>query len=155
MKIAFVVPGKPVGKGRPRASTVGGHVHMHTPESTVTYENWVRACYLQNHVGVRLEGQLTMELTAIFEPPKRLSKQRRAACLAGLLHPTGKPDLDNLAKAAADALNGLAYRDDSCITDLVVRKRYGTEPRLEVVIRDAAEPAPVEIQPEKREEEWF
>ena len=155
MKIAFVVPGKPVGKGRPRASTVGGHVHMHTPEATVTYENWVRACYLQNHTGVRLEGQLAMELTAIFEPPKRLSKQRRAACLAGLLHPTGKPDLDNLAKAAADALNGLAYRDDSCITDLVVRKRYGTEPRLEVVIRDAAEPVSGELCPEKREEEWF
>ena len=70
MKIAFVVPGKPVGKGRPRASTAGGHVHIHTPEATVTYENWVRACYLQNHAGVRLEGQLAMELTAVFEPPR-------------------------------------------------------------------------------------
>ena len=75
MKIAFVVPGKPVGKGRPRASTVGGYVHMHTPEATVTYENWVRACYLQNHAGVRLEGQLTMELM------KKIANKHGFACL--------------------------------------------------------------------------
>ena len=58
------------------------------------------------------------------------------AALNGELKPTVKPDLDNIAKIVADALNGLAYRDDSCIVDLVVRKRYGVEARVEVKIHD-------------------
>ena len=37
--IYFVVPGQPIGKGRPRASTRGGFVRMYTDAKTVTYEN--------------------------------------------------------------------------------------------------------------------
>ena len=104
--------------------------------------------FSQNLTFLRTQAGMTQEQLAEI---LSVSRQSVSKWESG----ASKPDLDNLAKAAADALNGLAYRDDSCITDLVVRKRYGTEPRLEVVIRDAAEPAPVEIQPEKREEEWF
>ena len=31
------------------------------------------------------------------------------------IRPTKRPDLDNIAKAVLDALNGLAYQDDSQI----------------------------------------
>lgn len=38
--------------------------------------------------------------------------------------PTARPDIDNYLKLILDALNGLAYRDDSQVTDLErVRKR--------------------------------
>lgn len=36
-----------------------------------------------------------------------------------------KPDCDNIAKIVLDALNGLAYDDDSQVTDLEVHKFYG------------------------------
>ena len=47
-----------------------------------------------------------------------------------------KPDADNIAKAVLDALNGLAYTDDSKVTRLVVVKLYGTEPRVEVKLTE-------------------
>ena len=36
--VYFVVTGKPVGKGRPRASTRGGFVRMYTDAKTLGYE---------------------------------------------------------------------------------------------------------------------
>ena len=42
-----------------------------------------------------------------------------------------KPDVDNIAKAVLDALNGIAYDDDKQITSLVIDKKYG-EPRIDV-----------------------
>ena len=46
-------------------------------------------------------------------------------------------DLDNLAKPVLDALEGLAYLDDSQVTDVLVRKRRLAE------IRRIADPSPV------------
>lgn len=133
MKIAFVVPGKPMGKGRPRMTTAHGFARAYTPKETANYEQWVRLCYMQQ-CNTRLEGQLSMDILAVMEPPKSWSKRKIVAALNGELKPTMKPDLDNIAKIVADALNGLAYRDDSCIVDLTVRKRYGAEARVEVSI---------------------
>jgi Holliday junction resolvase RusA-like endonuclease len=45
---------------------------------------------------------------------------------------TKKPDCDNLAKSILDALNGIAYDDDSQICSLTVHKFYGDTPRVEV-----------------------
>ena len=36
-----------------------------------------------------------------------------------------KPDTDNLAKFVLDALNGVYYKDDSQICQLIVHKKYG------------------------------
>ena len=45
---------------------------------------------------------------------------------------TKRPDCDNLAKSILDALNGIAYDDDSQICSLSVFKFYGDEPRVEI-----------------------
>ena len=58
-------------------------------------------------------------------PPKSFSKKKTARALDGLIQPTTKPDLDNVAKTVLDALNGVAWRDDSEITSLTVMKTYG------------------------------
>lgn len=42
--------------------------------------------------------------------------------------------------AAADALNGVAYRDDSAIVELRVAKRYGNPERLVVRVSGDLEP---------------
>ena len=46
-----------------------------------------------------------------------------------------KPDCDNIAKAVLDALNGLAYKDDSQVTELTVRKLYAEEGSVGVRIK--------------------
>ncbi len=48
--------------------------------------------------------------------------------------PITKPDTDNISKAVCDSLNKLAFRDDSQITTLIVKKYYATIPRVEVEI---------------------
>lgn len=51
---------------------------------------------------------------------------------------SGKPDWDNLGKLACDALNGIAFKDDSQVDTGAVTKRprspYGTQPRIDIHI---------------------
>ena len=42
-----VIPGEPVGKGRPKFSTFNGHAVAYTPKKTVSYENLVKLSYQQ------------------------------------------------------------------------------------------------------------
>jgi len=46
-------------------------------------------------------------------------------------------DLDNLMKSVTDALNGIAYKDDSQITIAVLAKYKDNIPRTEVEISEA------------------
>lgn len=130
MIVSFTVPGEPKAKQRPRTTRTG---HTYTPEQTVTYENWVKACYLE--VGqAKLEGEIRATIVAFFSIPKSASKARKKAMLNGEINPTKKPDVDNIAKIILDPLNSLAYDDDKQITELRVAKRYSDKPRVEVTL---------------------
>lgn len=56
--------------------------------------------------------------------------------LNGELLPAKKPDIDNIAKAVLDALNSVAYRDDTQIVELQIRKQYSEKPRLEICMEE-------------------
>lgn len=56
--------------------------------------------------------------------------------LQGKILPTKKPDCDNIAKIICDALNGVAYKDDKQIVQLLVSKVYSVEPFVLVTISD-------------------
>ena len=135
MEICFTVPGQPVGKGRPRFRRAGKCVQTYTPDDTVIYENWVRECW-KNAGAARLEGEITAEITAYFPIPKSTTKKRRADMEAGTVGCITKPDTDNLAKCVLDALNGMAYGDDSQVTALTVRKLYSDTPRTEIKLTE-------------------
>ena len=49
---------------------------------------------------------------------------------------TKKPDADNIAKIILDSLNGLAYKDDSQVSALMVLKDYGTENKIIVELEE-------------------
>ena len=76
---------------------------------------------------------LFASITAIFPIPSSLSKKRRA--LFNGKRYCKKPDADNVAKAILDALNGVAYRDDSAVSSLLVYKSYGDDARVTVSIK--------------------
>jgi len=63
-------------------------------------------------------------IKAQFEIPKSWTKKKKAQAAALEINP-GKPDIDNVAKIALDALNGVAFEDDKQVYDLKVIKRYG------------------------------
>ena len=136
----FTVPGRPKGKGRPRASAVNGHARMRTPAETIQYENWVRVCYQREHGALRFAPPVVLEIDAYFEIPKSYTKKKRALCAQGLVRPTCKPDIDNVVKAVADALNGVVYKDDSGVVELRCAKRWGAPERL--VVRVSGEMLP-------------
>jgi Holliday junction resolvase RusA-like endonuclease len=80
---------------------------------------------------------LSMMIRAYYGVPKSVSAKKREAMISGKSRPTKKPDMDNIIKVVADALNGIAYYDDSQIVDCRVAKVWSDEPRVEVVIEVA------------------
>lgn len=60
--------------------------------------------------------------------PKSTPKSRKEAMFEGIIKHTKRPDVDNMAKAVLDALNGIAWEDDSQIARLSITKEYAKEP---------------------------
>lgn len=107
-----------------------------TPENTVLYENLVKTCFMEAAEGERFPdgAALRADITAFYEIPSSTSKKRRHEMVVGRQLPKKKPDLDNIAKVVLDALNGIAYRDDAQVVEILVRKLYGENPRVSVHI---------------------
>ena len=124
----FSIPGKAVGKGRPRFA----NGHAYTPETTKEYEDLVRAAFLEAH-GKKIEDEaLFVQISVYTEPPKSISKKKREEFLKG--YPMKKPDLDNVAKIILDALNGVAWKDDTQVVDLRVNRNWATEVTESVIV---------------------
>lgn len=132
--ITFEIPGQPQGKARARTTKFGSY----TPEKTVLYENYIKLCYQQvtNYIS---EKALKVYIKACFEPPKSVSKAKRVDMLTDKLRPTKKPDIDNIAKVVLDALNGIAYKDDTQVVSLEVVKFYKSTPSVIVEIREVGD----------------
>jgi len=146
-RVSFTVPGDPVGKGRPIMSRRNGQLRAVTPPATVAYEAEVRRCAILAMRGVApFAGACAVEIAAYMPIPKSwgLGKARKAA--AGHVLPIGKPDADNIVKAALDPLGakpkrgkrlaepGAVWRDDTQAVEVRVVKRYSDRPRLEVSV---------------------
>lgn len=133
MSIIFTIPGDPVGKGRPRATTRGGFTRMFTPAKTAAYEQLV-AVYAAAAMkkAPLLEHPVRLHLDIYCKVPGSWSKKRRAAALGGMERPAKKPDLTNIIKAVEDGMNGIVYVDDAQIVELVCSKHYALEPYVSV-----------------------
>jgi Holliday junction resolvase RusA-like endonuclease len=62
------------------------------------------------------------QVSAVLPIPSSWSAKKQQLAVAGEILPTGRPDLDNVAKAVKDALNGVVYRDDAMITASALKK---------------------------------
>ena len=132
-EIKFTVYGEPTAKGRPRMGKWGAY----TPEKTVRYEELVKFSYLQTERHRFTDGEaLVIRLDIFMSIPKSASKKKAEMMRSGEIRPTKKPDWDNFGKCLADALNSLAYTDDSQIVSANVEKWYSDEPRAEVLIKE-------------------
>ena len=134
--ITITLAGAPQGKGRARAFVRGGHVGHYTPETTRTYEGMIRTAAM-DAIGAMpaINSPVEFILRAIFQVPASWSGRKRDQALTGAIKPGKKPDLDNIAKAWNDALNGVVYRDDSLICRMTLEKRYGPQPLVVVTVK--------------------
>jgi Holliday junction resolvase RusA-like endonuclease len=137
MKIKFTICGEPRGKERARVCRKGLRVFAYTPAKTANYENKIRGEYSKN-VGVRFKEKnpLSVKVTAYYKIPEHTPKEWVRKMNAGLILPTKKPDLDNVAKVIFDALNGVCYADDVQVCRTKLEKFYSENPRVEVEIEE-------------------
>ena len=136
------IPGAPVGQGRPRFTNINGHPKAYDPENSRNYKAYVRMLATQamkDSDFTMIEGACSIKIVAYFEVPKSKSKKFKLAALNNKEWPTKKPDVDNIAKAIQDALNGLVYKDDSNIVYMSVSKYYSTNPKVLVIVCEEKE----------------
>ena len=140
--LGFTVFGDPVSKERPRTvRSVDRHgrvtVHTYTPSKTKDNEDKIALVYKSIYGGFKFdrEAQLLVSISFFMKIPKSTSKADRQKMMAGEIRPTVKKhDIDNLEKLVLDGLNGVAYEDDSQIVELIGKKYYSNEPRIEIYV---------------------
>jgi Holliday junction resolvase RusA-like endonuclease len=109
--IKFTVEGVPRPKARARRGAGG---RWYTPQVTKAYEEAVG--WAARAAGVHEPCEDAVRLEIVLWMPDR---RRR--------------DLDNCAKSICDALNGIAYEDDSQIVELIIRRHVDRDrPRAEI-----------------------
>ena len=131
----FEVPGKVIGKGRPRLNSYTGVVY--TPTKTKDYESLVEQYFLLKYPRFKtLEGRIKVSIIAYFSIPKATKKSDIKEMLDNNISPTKKPDIDNIVKAVLDSMNKFAFKDDNQITKLEVEKKYALEDKIYIKIEE-------------------
>lgn len=134
--VAFVIPGTPVGKGRPKFARRGKFVTTYTPEKTASYENLIRVKAEQAMEGRPLfDGPVEVSIRLIVTPPASWSQKKQREALEGQIRPTSKPDIDNVLKGIMDACNEIVFKDDKQAVAVSINKQYGTVARAAVEVR--------------------
>ena len=136
--MTFEVIGKVQGKARARTfynAKLGRSVSF-TPDKTVLYENLIKLSFQQaEDKETFFDGEpVAVHIKAYYKIPKSTPKKNIELMKMGLIPPTKKPDADNIAKVICDALNGVAWHDDSQVVSLSVDKLY-TDDEEKVVVQ--------------------
>lgn len=129
-------PGNPVPKARARVAVRNGRAFAYTPKKTADYESLIKA--RASEVCVSPIAEPVRLIVRFYMPiPQSWPKKQREAALSGSMMHTKKPDIDNLIKSVCDALNGIAYIDDSQIVSIEASKCYSNNPGTEIEIQPA------------------
>lgn len=131
MKVDFTIDGEPEGKARPRFNTKTGRAY--TTDRTRMYEDYTKLLY-RSQIKHFFEGYIRLTVKAYYKIAKSDSKKIKEQKKANVLRPSKKPDIDNVVKLIADSLNDIAYKDDTQIVEIVAKKFYSENPRVEVTI---------------------
>lgn len=134
--ITFVVPAIPIAQPRPRATMIAGHASVYEAGDSHPIHAFKATCKLAwaNTKEPMIEGPVCLDLQFVMPRPQNKRWKTREMPR----YPNTKsPDIDNLAKSVMDALNGLAWKDDKQIYNLVATKMVaagGEQPHVEVNI---------------------
>lgn len=120
-QILFFVPGPPVAQQRAKTIFKGGRVlGKYDPECCKIYKALVKQLAWK----VMAENQLSctdlpvrIEMIFALPRPKSISIKKRP-------YPITRPDVDNLYKGVADAMEGIVYEKDEQVICCTIRKCY-------------------------------
>lgn len=132
----MTLPVEPVGKGRPRAVMIHGHLRNLTPEKTRRAEKQLQQIMRSIWKKEPLKDPLSVSVCFMVPRPKTVKRA----------FPTVTPDLDNLLKTVMDAANKILWVDDCQIVQLTASKIYGS-PKIILAFttmsEQTEEPAPL------------
>ena len=125
----------PTPKGRPRVTVIGGHAYAYSPRRTATAQADIKAAIRREVMAQGCFEDSTTPLVVLVTfyraRPEHLPKK--------VLYPVTKPDGNNYESLLFDALNGFVWPDDKQVVDCHWRKRFGSPPRIELLIREGIE----------------
>lgn len=132
-----VIPGSPIGKGRPRGTAAGGFVRLYTPKKTADWERSAALIARNAWMDAPLDKcAIEVEVIAVFHRPKRLMRKKDPECRVPHI---SKPDIDNVLKCALDmAVMAGIMRDDSLVCKISASSYYSSKlegPSLEFRMR--------------------
>jgi Holliday junction resolvase RusA-like endonuclease len=132
VKIKVTILVDPTPRAKPLHAVSGGKVIAYTPEKTrvakIRIETRIQDALLEKGIWFSEGMPIRMEATFYRLKPKSTSKRVKL--------PATKPDWDNYAGLLTDALEKYVYYNDSQITTAVIRKRFGSPPRIELMLND-------------------
>lgn len=114
----------PKPKSRPRFGRVGTKVVTYSDPKSRAYEKRVKQLTRDQYNDDPLLGPIRLEITYYIKPPKTVKRQ----------YPSVKPDLDNLNKSILDAMESVAFKNDSQIIGLTSSKYYRDHAGVEVKV---------------------
>ncbi len=107
------IPGPPVGKGRPRATVARGRVRTYTPKKTAQWEAVAASTMMRSWGSPPLDCPVSVSVLALFPRPQRMVWKTKPMEREPY---TQKPDMDNVVKAALDAMEKAGIvRDDKVV----------------------------------------
>ncbi len=127
--LSITVLGEPIGqgnirhlgKGRPAVHANARTLKPWRSQVQLAAEAAIEAAVLPPDVRFPLDGPVGLDLTFTVRKPKSAPKRRTT-------WPVTRPDADHLLRAVGDALTAAgAWRDDSQLVDITVRKAYPGE----------------------------
>ena len=121
----IIIPGDPVSWARPRFSkgrafTAKKQADAKTMIQWHLVKGWKK-------LPLKAPNGLSVRLDFVF----KTSKKKEIGTWK-----TTRSDLDNLAKLVLDAGNGVLYEDDGQVAELLVRKRWDTEAKTIIEVRE-------------------
>ena len=133
--IEMCIPGEPISKARPKFARRGKFTQTYSTQETE--EGKFIAQALQQLGGKSLDGPLRFAMVCVKSRPKNhygTGRNLGKVKVSSPVHPTTTPDTDNYVKFVLDCLNGVAYKDDAQIVEISAVKKFGKNPRTEIII---------------------
>ena len=140
-KLTITIPITPTPWQRPKTRVVKGWVQHYEPAKTKNYEKAIADYYKQSSRGFKFDKDQAVIVNMVFGMPipKSAPKVKQVNMCKGNIRHTKRPDVDNLVKAVLDALNGVAWEDDSQIVRLSASKEYSSEPYVYLYIHESVD----------------
>jgi len=126
--INFTIKGKPTPQPRPRFVNRGKFVTVFDPAKE-SKKAFLLEC--MPHAPIEpFDEAVSVDITFYFPRPKshfRTGKFANELKVTAPEYHTSKPDIDNLQKHFFDSLNGVFWKDDSVIDEIVAKKSWALE----------------------------